>query len=49
MDPTAELPLNGTHEELAVGKINWLPGEGRGREGGCWDERGRGEVCRESR
>lgn len=32
MDPPAELPLNGTHEELALGKINWLPaGERRGR------------------
>ncbi len=29
MDPPAELPLNGTHEELALGKINWLPGEER--------------------
>lgn len=26
MDPLDELPLNGTHEELAQEKINWLPG-----------------------
>lgn len=32
MDPPAELPLNGTHEELAQGKINWLPREERM----CW-------------
>lgn len=25
MDPPTELPLNATREELAVGKINWLP------------------------
>lgn len=29
MDPPTELPLNGTHEELAPGKINWLPAEER--------------------
>lgn len=27
MDPPTELPLNATREELAAGKINWLPGE----------------------
>lgn len=29
MDPPTELPLHGTHEELALDKINWLPGEER--------------------
>lgn len=33
MDPPTELPLLGTHEELALDKINWLPGdEGSGDE-----------------
>lgn len=33
MDPPTELPLNTTREELAAGKINWLPGERtRGRK-----------------
>lgn len=31
MDPPTELPLNATREELAVGKINWLPGEKKRR------------------
>lgn len=35
MDPPAELPLKGTREELAQGKINWLP-----REKNRLDERG---------
>lgn len=42
MDPPAELPLNGTHEELALGKINWLPGE-HGRGGDGVDEKGEEE------
>lgn len=29
MDPPTELPLHGTHEELALDKINWLPEEAR--------------------
>lgn len=29
MDPPNELPLHGTHEELALDKINWLPEEKR--------------------
>lgn len=29
MDPPTELPLHGTHEELALDKINWLPEEER--------------------
>lgn len=33
MDPPTELPLNATREELAAGKIKWLPGEKkRGRK-----------------
>lgn len=33
MDPPTELPLDATREELAAGKINWLPGERtRGRK-----------------
>lgn len=47
MDPPAELPLNGTHEELAVGKINWLPGEGKGED--VLDDRGQKGGTRESR
>lgn len=33
MDPPTELPLHGAHEELALNKINWLPGGERER---CW-------------
>lgn len=33
MDPPTELPLSATREELAAGKINWLPRERtRGRK-----------------
>lgn len=39
MDPPTELPLNGTQEELAAGKINWVPGVGEG------DDRGGGQVA----
>lgn len=46
MDPPAELPLNGTHEELALGKINWLPGEERR---GCAAWKGARGGTRESR
>lgn len=33
MDPPTELPQHGAHEELALNKINWLPGGVRKR---CW-------------
>lgn len=43
MDPPTELPLNGSHEELALGKINWLPAEER-REEKKEGRRGKSEL-----
>lgn len=45
MDPPAELPLNGIHEELTVGKINWLPAEERKRD----EARKEGEQVKKKR
>lgn len=49
MDPPAELPLKSTHEELARGKINWLPEEENSRERGDVLDDGKGEKANDGK